>query len=517
MTVLGIDLGTCYSCVAKCEKKTGDIKEHIEVITPINSNIPTVPSIVSLEKDTPLVGWGAKNNMVAQSKNCFSFVKREMSKEYLEQELSKGVWDTRKVSPAEIQACILRYMFHNANKVIKNTDRQPEATKAVITIPAIFNDTEREKTKLAAQMAGIDVLALIQEPTAAAIAYNIHGGETILVFDLGGGTLDVSIVKNDYGNHKVLGVPAGNPKLGGKDWDEALVNHLLRKQGKSLSDYPRSSKEWARLMKTAEEVKQALTDQEEAFFETANPPISETISRSEFEKNTIGLVQQAMTIVDEAIENAGSPTIDRFVLVGGSSRMPMIKRSIQQKYESTYSRGRKTDEWLVVSDPDQAIAKGAAIYAGVLEGLVNRTIHITDYATHSYGFRCYRTGTDILIVLNEILKSDPIEIHNKRFSLFTRYENQSSIATTIIENNKTEYEYEYNNDPILIEKDMPLPPNIPKGSEIFYILNRDKNGIIDVHVECQGRELQFKAKEIASESIMRQIEKTIQKMKEAEQ
>lgn len=517
MTVLGIDLGTCYSCVAKCEKK-GDLdKGHVEVIFDQNSGIPTVPSVVSLEKDTPLVGRAAKNNMISQAKNCFSFVKREMNKEYLEQELSKGIWDSRKVSPAEIQACILRHMFHSANNVIKNTDRQPEATKAVITIPAMFNDTEREKTKLAAQMAGIDVLALIQEPTAAAIAYNIRGGETILVFDLGGGTLDVSIVKNDFGDHKVLGVPAGNSNLGGKDWDEALVNYLLKRQGKDLSEFPRSSKEWARLMKTAEEVKQVLTDQEEACFETVNPSIAETVTRSEFESITNHLVNQAIDIVDEAIKNANYANIDRFVLVGGSSRMPMIKRRLQQKYESIYSKGRGTNDWLVVSDPDQAIAKGAAIYAGVLEGLVNRTITIKDYATHSYGFRCYRSDTDILIVLNEILKTDPIEIHNKKFSLFTRYENQSEIATTIIENSKTEYEFEYNNDPILIEKNMQLPPNLPKGTEIFYILNRDKNGIINIHVECQGRELQFKAKEIVSESIMQQIEKTIQKMKAAEQ
>ena len=513
MSVFGIDLGTCYSCVAKC-----DDNGVIEVKNDLKTSSPTTPSVVLFKDGVPIVGKAAKNSMANKPECCFSFVKREMNKEYLEQELKFG-GISRKVSPAEIQACILRYIFNNANTVVRNTDRESDVTQAVITVPAMFNDTQREKTKLAAQMAGIDVLALVQEPTAAAISYNIRHKETILVFDLGGGTLDVSIVRNWSGVHSVLGVPAGNPNLGGKDWDEALVNHVLKKRGLSLSSYSRTSKEWSSLMKTAEEVKKDLTGMDETDFTIPIPPFDNvTVTRSEFEAVTRNLVVKAMDIVDKAIANADNPTINRFVLVGGSSLMPMIKRSLEQKYSSQYANGRKTKDWLVVSDPDQAIAKGAAKYAGMLAGLIKNNIKIKDKATHSYGFRCYRYDTDILIVLNKILSTDPIEISDRRFSLYTRIPNQAIISTTIIENDRTEEEFDFDSQehPILLEKDMSLPPNLPKDTEIFYILNRDKNGIIDVHVECQGRELKFKAKEIVSSSIKKQIEETVCKMRNAE-
>lgn len=512
MSVFGIDLGTCYSCVAKCDEYG-----NIEVKNDLKSNSPTTPSVVLFKDGQPIVGKAAKNSMTSKPESCFSFVKREMKNEYLDQELLVGS-QSRKVSPVEIQACILRHIFHNANVVVRNLDREEEVTKAVITVPAMFNDTEREKTKIAAQMAGIDVLALIQEPTAAAISYNIKHNETVLVFDLGGGTLDVSIVHNEYGKHTVLGVPAGNPNLGGKDWDEALVNHVLRKRGLNLSAYARSSKEWAALMKTAEEVKIILSEIDETDFVIPVPPYeSVTISRSEFESVTRNLVVKAIEIVDKAISNAENPTINRFVMVGGSSLMPMIKRSLEQKYSSQYANGRLSKDWIVVSEPHMAIAKGAAKYAGMLAGLNRSTISVEDKTTHSYGFRCYQTSTDTLIVLNKILSSDPIEITNRRFSLFTRYDSQTVITTTIIENDRTDNNYLYSNDDsILIEKDMPLPPGLPKGTEIFYILNRDKNGIIDVHVECQGRELQFKIKEVVSSSIRLQVAETIKRMQSAE-
>lgn len=511
MSVFGIDLGTCYSCVAKC-----DNNGNIEVKNDLKTSEPTTPSVVLFKEGIPIVGKAAKNSMANKAEYCFSFVKREMNKVYLEQELKVGdVY--RKVSPAEIQACILRYIFTNANAVVRSSDREPEVTQAVITIPAMFNDTEREKTKLAAQLAGIDVLALVQEPTAAAISYNIRHNETILVFDLGGGTLDVSIVRNEYGKHIVLGVPAGNTSLGGKDWDEALVRHILKKVGLSLDSFSRSSREWASLMKVAEEVKKDLSGMDEADFTIPVPPFDNVIvTRSEFEAVTRNLVLKALDCVDKAIRNAGNPSINRFVLVGGSSLMPMIKRNLEQKYAPHYAKGRPTKDWLVVSNPDKAIAMGAAKYAGMLSGHIKSQISIIDKATHSYGFRCYKGNTDTLIVWNQIFSSDPIEISNRKFTLYTRKPNQTGLTTTIIENDRTEEKFEWGNESILIEKEMSLPSNLPADTEVFYVLNRDKNGIIDVHVECQGKELKFKAKEIVSPLILHQIKETICKMKSAE-
>ena len=139
-----------------------------------------------------------------------------------------------------------------------------------------------------------------------------------------------------------------------------------------------------------------------------------------------------------------------------------------------------------------------------------------DKAPHSYGFRCYRGGTDVLIVSNKILSSDPIEISDRKFILYPRQDNQNSIVITIIENDRNENEFEYHDEPILIERVLTLPPNTLSSTEIHYTLNRDKNGIIDVHVECRGREIQFKAKEVVSSSIIQQIKETIRKMRNAE-
>lgn len=511
MSVFGIDLGTCYSCVAKC-----DGNGNIEVKNDLKTSSPTTPSVVLFRNGEPIVGKAAKNSMANSASSCFAFVKREMNNEYCEQKLVDDTTN-RYISPAEIQACILRYLYNNANTIVVNSDREQPVKKAVITVPAMFNDNQREKTKLAAEMAGIEVLALVQEPTAAAISYNIKHNETILVFDLGGGTLDVSIVRNEYGKHIVLGVPAGNPNLGGKDWDEALVNHVLRKQGKTLSSFSRGSKEWAALMNKAEEVKKDLTGIDEVDFTIPIPPFDVvTVTRSEFEAVTRPLVMKAMDIIDQAIINADCPTINRFVLVGGSSLMPMIKRNIEQRYSSKFSKGRPTKDWLVISNPDMAIAMGAAKYAGVLSGSIRGQIKIEDKSTHSYGFRCYEYGTDRLIVLNKIRSTDDIVISNRVFSLETRNDNQTAVRTTIIENDKTDEEFDYDNEPVLIEKDLAIPANLPKGTEINYILNRDQNGIIDVKVKCQGKEIQFKAKEIVSDSIRKQIESTVSKMKAKE-
>lgn len=519
MSVFGIDLGTCYSCVAVCDE-TG----HIEVKTPMNQTEPTVPSVVSFENDgTPIVGRAARTRLMARDESSIDAVKREMNEEFCKKEL-KINGAKRKVSPAEISACVLRYLFYNANKVVVNQDRKPEVRQAVITIPAMFNDTQREKTKLAAEKAGIEVLGLLQEPTAAAISYNIKHGETILVFDLGGGTLDVSIVKNDLGALTVLGVPAGDINLGGKDWDESMVNFALKTVGQDPQTINHEKKDWARLMNVAEECKKVLTQSSETDFEINLPSAglySEfvTITRSQFEKVTRPLVERAMTLVERAIENADTPVIDRFVLVGGSSCMPMILRALEQKFSARYAKGRRTEDWLVLSDPAQAIAKGAAKYAGILSGVLNGSYSIVDKATHSYGFRCGKDdNSDDLVIANMIYSTDPMVISNRHYALQTRYDNCEAVTLAIIENDSGEEVMDYNDEPVLVSVELPLPPNTPARSMIKIILNRDNNGIINVVAECNGSKIEFESQKTnqVSSSIQQQIEKTIKKMKSAE-
>ena len=514
MSVFGIDLGTCYSCVAIC-----DDSGHIEVKTPLGQTEPTVPSVVSYnEEGTPFVGNAAKNRLSSKDESSIDEVKREMNQEYCNKELKIGGL-RRKVSPAEISACVLRHLFYNANKVVVNQDRQPMVKKAVITIPAMYNDTQREKTKLAAEKAGIEVIGLLQEPTAAAISYNIKHGETILVFDLGGGTLDVSIVKNELGTLEVLGVPAGDLKLGGKDWDAALANEVVKSVGKDPNSIEHNKREWAKLMDTAERMKKLLSVDTEIEFEITLPGVYEyvPISRSKFETIATPLVKRALNVVDNAIKNAGNPAIDRFVLVGGSSRMPMIKRALEQKYSQKYSKNRKTDDWLVLSNPDLAIAMGAARYAGILSGTLRGMYSIIDKATHSYGFRCCKADVkdrEELIVVNSIFSSDPMIISDRPFSLATRYDNSSYVSLTIIENASNEEEFNYSDEPVLVSENLSLPPNTPKGTSINMMINRDMNGIIHIDAECNGSRIEFKTKKKneVSYSIIRDIENSIKKM-----
>ena len=507
MSVFGIDLGTSYSCVAKCDG-TG----HIEVKKPSAATESTTPSVVCFKDGNIYVGKAAKNNMHRYADRCFSFVKREMKNEYLQQEL-----DGRKVSPVEIQACILRHIFHQANLEVRNTDREQEVRKAVITIPAMFNDIERERTKLAAELAGIEVLALIQEPTAAAISCNIGPTETILVFDLGGGTLDVSIVKNDYGNLTVLGTPAGDPNLGGKDWDEALVKLALRSEGKSLDSDGRSSREWAELMTKAEECKKQLSESPSVEFYTTRPEVETEITRAQFETVTHGLVERAMQLVDKAINAAGQPEINRFVLVGGSSNMPMILQNLVQRYSSTYSKGRPTREWISLSNPHQAIAEGAAKYAGMLDGLLHNNINLQDKATHSYGFVVKHKGEEK--VHNEILCTDPIVISHRKLDYMTASDNQISAKLCLIENESTDDNIDYDGKKPLVVGQIEWGYPVPKDTKVSIILSRDSNGIINVHAECQGKEIDFDtraAKHIVDLDTRRQIEATIRLMKSAE-
>ncbi len=511
MSLLGIDLGTTYSCVARI-----DDRSHIDVITFQRQNKPMVPSVVSFRDDgTPFVGQAAKNDLLVHEDKAIDSVKREMNKEYCDKMLNiDGI--LRKVSPMEPSACILRHMFYNANKELVETYHEDKCSKAVITIPASFNDVQREKTKTSAELAGIDVIGLLQEPTAAAIAYNIKPEETILVFDLGGGTLDVSVVKyekNAKNSYVVLGTPAGDDHLGGKDWDEALVCHVLRKVNIDPSTINKHGRIWAQLMLEAENRKIDLSEKFETSFEIKTSDVNKFIDirRSEFENICSGLVQRAVKIVEKAIENTNNAPIDRFVLVGGSSRMPMIIKTLEKMFVHRISNNRLLEDWISLSDPDFAIAKGAAMYAKTLLANNKDTIKVEDKVTRSYGFQAMRGQQKV--VLNLVYLDDPCIVNDRSFTLTTRRDNQSVVDVVIIENDSIDDEIVYECTNPLMYKSFKLPPNLPKGTEVNFHVNRDKNGIIHTNVECCGHEIQYLTKDIADDSILMQIKQTINKMK----
>ena len=229
-TVYGIDLGTTYSCIAKC-----DDPKQINVIHPANALYGGVnlPSVIYYEEGTgkPVVGASAKNMLgVPRARSRYmAFTKRYMGDSYPQKILVNDSW--MDISPIEGSACILYHLLSSANEERRGYGEIDSVKQAVITIPAGFTNKQRECTKIAAELAGIKLLGLVHEPTAAAINYEIKSGETILVFDLGGGTLDVSLVANQQGRYKVLSTAGdydvlGKP-LGGKDWDDILMKYAL--------------------------------------------------------------------------------------------------------------------------------------------------------------------------------------------------------------------------------------------------------------------------------------------------
>ena len=373
----------------------------------------------------------------------------------------------------------------------------------------------KEKTKTSAELAGIDVIGRLQEPTAAAIAYNIQPEETILVFDLGGGTLDVSVVKyekNAKNSYVVLGTPAGDDHLGGKDWDEALVYHVLRKINIDPSTINKYGRVWAQLMLEAENRKIELSEKEETSFEVKTSEISELVNirRSEFETICSGLVQRTVKIVEKAIENTNAP-IDRFVLVGGSSKMPMIIKTLEREFVHKYSNNRLLENWISLSDPDFAIAKGAAMYAKTLLASEGNTIKVEDKVTRSYGFQAMRGNQKV--VLNLVYLDDPCIVNDRKFTLTTRRDNQPTMEVIIVENDSVEDEIIYECTNPLMCKSFILPRNLPQGTEVNFCVSRDNNGIIHTSVECCGNEIQYLAKDIAEDAILLQIRQTINKMK----
>ena len=483
MAVYGIDLGTTYSCIARCDEGAGT--EALQVA----DNSSATPSVVTFEPSTgrPIVGSNAKNCMRTKPECTKAFVKRAMHKEFCDELITiQGV--QRQITPIEVQACILKHLIKEANILEKGAGR-PEINKAVITVPAKFDEIQRARTKLAAELAGIQVLGLLQEPTAAAVAYDIPAGNTVLVFDLGGGTLDVSIVRNQGGQYVVLGTPTGDGHLGGVDWDETLLKLALNMEGMPA---PSNQKKWNKLMNRTEECKKLLS-QGDADLELSDDDSVE-IEVADFENACQHLMTRCMTLVNKAIENAKEEdpnlNIDFFLTVGGSSKMPMIKKAIVKKFGSQYGKGKTEDQWLRIKDPDTAIAMGAAKYAQMLSsGMTASTSSlraIEDKATHSYGIKILKQGTP---VIKNILKStDPMVFSNKLGSLSLSKE--CSEYTIEVFENVSSSEYAAlgeSNERSILRKSVDLGKVYPRGTEVSLQVDRDINGLIHIKVACDNK------------------------------
>ena len=501
MAVYGIDFGTCNSCIAVAEDD-GTI-----AVIPSSRNETTTPTVVmfNLKKNgKPVVGTTAKNGFSKPNpRNVVAFAKTELDNELTKEEYQITDAEIRKLSPIEPVACILYELTSHSN-YFRGTQGLSVSTDAVITVPAVCSDIQREKTKIAAELAGIKVLKVISEPTAAAISYNIKDGETVMVFDLGGGTLDVSIVQcSGNRDYKVLATE-GDPDLGGKRWDEVLLQLCYENAGLAFSDSLATAKRLIEFEKFKIDLCEA-GNVDVTFVDEDGIQQLQEISIEEFEQSSQHLIDQALRVVDIAINSVPNITIDRVCLAGGSSKMPAIRRNLQQ-----YLPGIKVE----VCDPDMAIAKGASKYAYSLASDSNNGDISIDERGHAYGI----VTTDhngYQIVDNIIMKNDALEISGRTF---VRYMPTTSkrLSITIVENSVDRRRFEYRGQKAFFSGDVIFPQSVEIGQRIDFILSRDSDGIVHLGVSCSGENTSFefatKVNEV-SETIRSNVLLLIDKMK----
>ena len=350
---VGIDLGTTNSVVAVLEGGEPSVIANAE-------GNRTTPSIVAFKSEEVLVGELAKRQAITNPDNTVRSIKRQVGTNW------KETFEGKEYTPQEISARILQKLKRDAESYLGD-----DVTEAVITVPAYFNDAERQATKEAGQIAGLNVLRIINEPTAASLAYGLENSEDqkILVFDLGGGTFDVSVLEISEGVFEVKST-SGDSKLGGDDWDQRVIDWLIEKFKSSTGiDLSKDKMAIQRVQEGAEKAKIELSSTSETEinlpFITANDAgpqhLLEKLSRSEFEKISADLVERTKEPVEKALSDAGMKfsEIDHIILVGGSTRMPAVQELVKTLTGKDPHKG---------VNPDEVVASGAAIQAGVLKG-----------------------------------------------------------------------------------------------------------------------------------------------------
>ena len=460
---IGIDLGTTNSCVSVMEG--GE-----PVVIPNAEGMRTTPSVVAFSKDGErIVGEPAKRQAVTNPDRTIASIKREMGRDH------KVTIDGKDYSPQEISAIILQKLKSDAEAYLGDT-----VTEAVITVPAYFTDAQRQATKDAGKIAGLNVKRIINEPTAAALAYGLDKTdheEKILVFDLGGGTFDVSILEIGDGTFEVLST-SGNNQLGGDDFDEVLVNYIADEFKKTEGvDLRQDKMSLQRLKDAAEKAKKELsstlnTNVNLPFITaTAEGPkhLNMDITRAKFEELTAFLVEKTMEPTRKALADSGLSIseIDKVILVGGSTRIPAVQEAIKK------FTGKEPHKGI---NPDECVAIGAAIQAGVLAGDV-KDVLLLDVTPLSLGIETLGGVFTKIIERNTTIPTKKSQVFS------TAADNQTAVDIHVLQGERS-----MAGDNVTLGRfqlmDIPAAPRgIPQIEVTFDI---DSNGIVHVGAKDLG-------------------------------